>query len=141
MPSALQNLHNWTKEAPQGLSRWPGAAVRITTGTRAGQIDFRKGRVIRVSETCIDVEADIPQPHNRLIKLMGDAYIHYCLGCQASIPGNVTYQRDADFRGFCPYCGPGSALQMVARGAWLRLHYRFQLKAQWANWYGEVWQW
>ena len=138
MPSALQNFNTWKEQAPQGLSRWPGAAVRISSGTRAGQIDFRKGRITRVSEMCIDIETDMP--HIKLVKLMGDAYIHYCPNCKASTPGNVTYKRNPDWRLFCPYCGPGFPLQMVKQGDFVRLHYRFIESGQWANWYGEIWE-
>jgi hypothetical protein len=136
--------------APQGPSRWPGAATRIQSGTRTGEIDWRKGRVIAVSDLSIDVEMD--HPLYKKIKLLGDAYIHFCRQCKASIPGNVTYKRDPEFRAFCPYCGPGFPLENVKPGDWLRLHHRSEIEEErvieatetyrgWANWYGEIWEW
>lgn len=136
--------------APKGPSRWPGFATRIQSGTRAGEIDFRRGRVIQVSDLSIDVEME--HPLYKKIKLIGDAYIHFCPACQASIPGNVTYKRDPDFRQFCPYCGPGYALVQVKEGDKLRLHHRSEIEEErvidtnqmfrgWANWYGEIWDW
>ena len=93
---------------------------------------------------CIDIEADVPQGIHPLVKLMGDSYIHYCPNCKASIPGNVTYRRQAELRPFCPYCGPGFLLKEVEVGDWVRLHFRFVLKGvgeQFANWYAEIWEW
>jgi hypothetical protein len=139
--NALRDFQSWKQQAPQGLSRWPGAAVRIRSGTKAGQIDFRRGRVIRVSEMCIDIEADMPSGLHPLVKLMGDSYIHFCRSCKASIPGNVTYQRNAELRAFCPYCGPSAPLLMVSVGDHVRLHYRFETEGKWAGWYAEIWEW
>ena len=146
MNQTLSRVTNWVKQAPQGITRWPGAATRISTGTRAGEIDFRKGVVIHVSDLSISVEMD--HPLHRFVKLMGDAYLHYCRNCKTTIPGNVTYRRSADaimhkgqeipIRFFCPYCGPDHMLRMLIPGDRLKLHHRFDLAGDWANWYGEV---
>jgi predicted RNA-binding Zn-ribbon protein involved in translation (DUF1610 family) len=147
--SLLSRVMNWARELPRGVSRWPGAAVRISSGTRADAIDFRRGRVINVSDLSIFVEMD--HPLFKGIKLMGDAYIHYCPNCTRTIPGNVTYRRSAGtvehngqtipIRFFCPYCGPDHLLRMMQPGDKVRLHYRFDLEQGWAGWYAEVWDW
>jgi hypothetical protein len=145
----LSKVLNWAKEIPKGFTRWPGAAVRISTGTRAGEIDFRKGVVASVSDLSILVELD--HPLYRHIKLLGDSYAHYCRNCERTIPGNVTYRRSAGIvehngqeipiRFFCPFCGPDHLLRCLVPGDKLKVHYRYDLEGGWAGWYAEVWDW
>ena len=87
-------------------SRWPGFAIR----NGKGDIDFRKGRVIAVSDLSITVEMD--HPLYKIVKLMGESYAHHCNNCARTIPGNVTYRRptgtvvhkgqEIPIRWFCP---------------------------------------
>ena len=140
MPSALQQFQENRKQAPQGISRWPGAAVRIGSGTRAGQIDYRKGRVNAVTQNIIKVEMD--HPLYPLVVLAGDSYIHVCKSCKRTMTGFVTYQRKPELRGFCNFCGIGHILSQVEVGSWLRLHSRFDnVNGSWAGWYAESWEW
>ena len=85
MPSHSSNSKMNRKQAPQGISRWPGAAVRIGSGTRAGQIDYRKGRVNAVTQNIIKVEMD--HPLYPLVVLAGDSYIHVCKSCKRTMTG------------------------------------------------------
>jgi len=147
--NALNRVATWAKQLPAGLTRWPGAATRVSTGTKADQIDFRRGRVVHVTDLAISVEMD--HPLYKLVKLLGDSYAHFCPNCRLTIPGNVTYQRSAGsvthkgreipIRYFCPYCGPDHLLRMLQPGDRLRLHYRFDPGGEWAGWYGEVSDW
>ena len=148
MSQALARVKNWAQQLPV-LSRWPGAATRLSAGTKAGQIDFRRGVVTNVTDLSIFVEMD--HPLYKGVKLMGDSYAHYCENCKRTIPGNVTYRRSAGsimhkgfeipIRYFCPHCGPDHPLRNLKTGDRLRLHYRFDPEGQWAGWYGEVWEW
>lgn len=146
--NAAAQVNAWREQIPV-RSRWPGAAVRIPSGTRKGEIDFRKGRVIAVSDLSITVEMD--HPLYKVVKLMGESYAHYCRNCQTTVPGNVTYRRSAGevewkgqfipIRFFCPWCGPDHLLRMLQPGDWLRLHFRFDQDASAGGWFGEVWEW
>jgi len=150
--NAATKVQQWSEQIPVN-SVWPGAAVRISHGTRTGEIDFRKGRVIHVSDRAISVEMD--HPLYPFVKLMGDSYAHYCPNCQRTIPGHVTYRRPVDFvsmtidgkpqsiplRYFCPFCGPPYMLRMLEPGDRLKLHYRFEKDAGSAAWFAEVWEW
>jgi hypothetical protein len=148
MASSLQRIQEFNEQRPQ-LSRWPGAAVRISHGLRKGEIDFRKGEVLSVSDLSILVEMD--HPLYRSIKLLGASYAHFCEACRLTIPGNVTYQRSAEaiqhrgflvpIRAFCPYCGPDAPLRCLRPGDKLRLHYRFEEDMTSASWFAEVWEW
>jgi hypothetical protein len=148
MGSSLQKVQDFLAEKPH-LSRWPGAAVRISHGLRKGEIDFRKGEVLNVTDTAILVEMD--HPSYRTVKLMGASYAHHCDACKTTIPGNVTYQRSTEalshrgflvpIRAFCPYCGPDAPLRMLRPGDKLRLHYRFEEDMSSASWFAEVWEW
>lgn len=143
--NAVSQVAKWSEQIPVA-SRWPGAAVRISHGTRAGEIDFRKGRVIAVSDLSITVEMD--HPLYPIVKLMGESYAHYCRNCRRTVPGNVTYRRSAGsvmwngqeipIRYFCPWCGPNHILRMIEVGDWMRLHFRFQPDS--SSWFGEVWE-
>lgn len=148
--STASRVESFVKEGPTKISRWPGVAVRTSAGLKAGQIDFRRGTVIRVTDLIIYVEMD----HRlyRLVRLMGDSYSHWCQHCTATIPGNVTYRRPAEdvfnsrgelipIRMFCPYCGPDHILQLLKPGDKLRLHYRFEQDASAGGWYAEKWPW
>ena len=148
--SALQKLRDWIGQGPdKEVSRWPGAAVRLSAGTKAGQIDFRRGVVSNVTDLSIFVEMD--HPLYRAVKLMGDSYAHFCSNCSRTIPGNVTYRRPPEaiehkgqlipIRFFCPYCGPDHMLRMLRPGDKLRLHYRFAEDGSSGTWYAEVWEW
>jgi len=124
-------------------SRWPGFAIR----NGKGDIDFRKGRVIAVSDLSITVEMD--HPLYKIVKLMGESYAHHCNNCARTIPGNVTYRRptgtvvhkgqEIPIRWFCPWCGPDYILRMLEIGDWLRLHYRAEQDRRSGAWFGEVW--
>jgi hypothetical protein len=143
--NATKQIVEWEKQTPQGISRWPGAAVR----SASGEIDFRKGRVIGVTDLSITVEMD--HPLYKLVKLMGESYAHYCRNCTRTIPGNVTYRRspgsvmhngqEIPIRFFCPYCGPDHILKMIEIGDKMRLHYRFEKDRSSATWFGEIWEW
>ena len=145
--SALHKGFNSSADIPNG--RWPGAAVRISSGTRSGEIDFRRGRVVNVTDLAILVEID--HPLYKAIKLMGASYAHYCEACSRTIPGHVTYQRSAGsvthagreipIRFFCPYCGPDALLRELRPGDKMRLHYRFESDYTSGSWFGEVWDW
>jgi hypothetical protein len=143
--NAASQVASWIKQAPETQSRWPGFAVR----NRKNEIDFRKGRVIAVTDLSITVEMD--HPFYKAVKLMGESYAHYCRECTRTIPGNVTYRRSADsvmhkgreipIRFFCPFCGPDHMLRMIEVGDWLRLHYRAEKDGSSGAWFGEVWCW
>jgi hypothetical protein len=145
MASAARQVANWLEQAPPPNSRWPGSAVRNSKG----DIDFRKGRVIAVSDLSITVEMD--HPLYKIVKLLGESYAHYCRNCTRTIPGNVTYRRSAGsvewngqnipIRFFCPWCGPDHLLRMLVVGDWLKLHYRFAEDRSSAAWFGEIWEW
>jgi len=142
--NAASQVAKWIKETPV-QSRWPGTAVR----NGKGEIDFRKGRVIGVSDLAITVEMD--HPLYPIVKLMGESYAHYCRECARTIPGNVTYRRSAGsvmhagqeipIRFFCPWCGPDHLLRMLQIGDWLRLHYRFEKDKSSGSWFAEIWEW
>lgn len=146
--NAAQTVAQWSEQIPKH-SVWPGAAVRISHGTRSGEIDFRKGRVIAVSDLSITVEMD--HPLYKIVKLMGESYAHYCQHCRRTLPGNVTYRRSMDsvewkgqlipIRFFCPWCGPDHLLRELIVGDWMRLHYRFEKDGSSGMWFGEVWEW
>jgi hypothetical protein len=103
--------------------------------------------VIRVTELSVSIETE----RHQLVKLMGDGYPHVCDSCKTTIPGNVTYNRPAEYRSFCPYCGPGHELRMLRVGEKVRVHHRFGAgsgihslvddKTAWGQWYGEVYDW
>ena len=140
--NAATQVASWIKQAPVE-SRWPGFAVR----NRKNEIDFRKGRVIAVSDLSITVEMD--HPLYKIVKLMGESYAHHCRECTRTIPGNVTYRRSAGsvlhkgqeipIRFFCPWCGPDHMLRMLEPGDWLRLHYRAEKDGSSGAWFAEVW--
>src|SRR5271154_4410056 len=140
--SAARQVSSWAEQTPQ-KSRWPGFAIR----NGKNEIDFRKGRVIAVSDLSITVEMD--HPLYKAVKLMGESYAHYCRGCTRTIPGNVTYRRSAGsvmhngqeipIRFFCPWCGPYYILRMLLVGDWLRLHYRAEQDRSSGAWFAEVW--
>ena len=146
---SLQRVQQFLENAPERVSRWPGAAVRISHGLRRGEIDFRKGTVLNVTDLSIFVEMD--HPLYRAVKLMGASYAHYCERCGRTIPGNVTYQRSPEaiehrgelvpIRAFCPFCGPDAPLRCLNVGDKLRLHYRFEPDMSSASWFAEVWDW
>jgi len=136
-------VQKWTEEAPKGISRWPGAAVRNSKN----EIDFRRGVVIHVTDLAISIETEL----HTLVKLMGESYAHYCEHCTMTIPGNVTYRRSAGtvvhngveipIRYFCPYCGPDHMLRCLRTGEKMRLHYRFEADRSSGGWFGEVFDW
>lgn len=136
-------VQKWAEEAPRGISRWPGAAVRNSKN----DIDFRRGVAIHVTDLAISIETEL----HTLVKLMGESYAHYCENCQATIPGNVTYRRSAGtivhngieipIRYFCPYCGPDHMLRCLRAGEKMRLHYRFEADRTSGGWFGEVFAW
>lgn len=143
MTNTNAQVQNWTENAPRGISRWPGAAVRKGNG----EVDFRRGVVIHVSDLSISVETEL----HTLVKLMGESYAHYCEHCQATIPGNVTYRRSAGsvmhngveipIRFFCPYCGPDHMLRTLRKGEKVRIHYRFEADRTSGGWFAEVFSW
>lgn len=137
-------VDQWAQQAPPKPGRWPGAATRNPNG----EIDFRRGIVIRVTDLYIFVETEL----STLIKLMGESYAHYCAACARTIPGNVTYRRsygtaknslgeDIPIRFFCPYCGPDHLLRVLRKGDKVRLHYRFEKDRSSGGWFAEVWEW
>ena len=141
MPSALDQFRNQSKLAPT-VSRWPGAAVRIPSGLKAGQIEFRRGVIIKVTDLYIFIEAEPRAGLEPLVKLMSDSYIHHCRWCQRTIPGNVTYNRSMETRLFCPFCGPGHPLANVKEGTKVLLHFRFEKDSgAWGSWFAEVREW
>jgi hypothetical protein len=141
--NSANKVAEWAKLTPQ-QSRWPGFAIR----NDKNEIDFRKGRVIGVSDLAITVEMD--HPLYKIVKLMGESYAHYCQNCARTIPGNVTYRRSAGsvmhngqeipIRFFCPWCGPESILRMLLVGDWLKLHYRAENDRSSGSWFAEVWE-
>lgn len=148
--SALEKIGRFLQQAPQKISRWPGVAVRLSTGTKADKIDFRRGTVLKVTDLTISVEMD--HPLYKLVKCMGESYAHWCPNCSATIPGNVTYRRPAEavenssgdiipMRFHCPYCGPDHMLRMFQPGDKVRLHYRFEADGSSAAWFMERWDW
>jgi len=142
--NATRQIAEWTEQTPVA-SRWPGAAVR----NRKNEIDFRRGRVIHVTDLAITVEMD--HPLYPIVKLMGESYAHYCRNCTRTIPGNVTYRRSFDavewkgqqipIRFFCPWCGPDHLLREIQVGEKMRLHYRFERDKSSGAWFGEIWEW
>jgi hypothetical protein len=153
--STNAQVQNWIAQAPQGISRWPGIAVRDSKDN----VVFRRGTVSAVTDLSISIEPEpgtflteyVKSTGKHLVKLMGEAYAHYCENCKHTIPGNVTYRRspgsvmhrgfEIPIRFFCPYCGPDHPLRTLRSGEKVRIHYRFTADRTSGGWFGEVFEW
>lgn len=131
MLGAKSKIANWIKR--QLPSRWPGITVR----KRDGEPDFIRGVVHTINRNGVWIETE----RHTIEPLMGSSFPLYCEHCAKTIPGSVTYQRPAEERHFCPYCGPGYNLRDLVKGEKVRLHYRFKPDGSSAQWFGEKWDW
>jgi hypothetical protein len=131
--NALKQVASWVKE--QLPSRWPKGTVAVRE--KSGKPAFLKGVVHTINRNGIWIE--VGEPSMRC--LLGATYIHYCEHCQKSIPGYVTFNRPANQRHHCPFCGPGFLLRELRKGEKVLLHYRFREDGSGAMWYGERIDW
>jgi len=129
--NAKNKISEWVRQ--QLPTFWPGVTVR----KRDGEPDFVRGVVHTINRNGVWIETE----RHTIEPLMGAAFPLYCEHCAKTIPGSVTYNRPADERHWCIFCGPDFPLRELRRGEKVRLHFRFKPDGSSAQWYGEKWEW
>jgi DNA-directed RNA polymerase subunit RPC12/RpoP len=100
----------------------------------AGNIPFYRGQVIYASERIQWIETNIPDERNKLVFMVGDTYLYWCVACEITV---WQQEINAHFVRRCPFCL--GRILALSPGDWVRLHYRYMPDGRWANWWGEMW--
>jgi hypothetical protein len=117
--------------AQQIRRRLPGIAGKYAY---KDEIIFLKGVIIYASERVQAVETD--SKIYRLQHLLGSTYLYWCAACPCTV-----YEEEVTRQGkrACPFCG--GPIEPLKVGDKVRLHYRFAKDGNWAQWWGERWEW
>ena len=126
----------------------PVVGTRILPGIvyEGGWGRYIKGVVEYASSRVLFVVTDSKLVGN--VNLIGETYIYCCERCRCTVyeqEVQAMRQHDIDSGMMiprsrrCPFCnGP---IERLARGAKLRLHYRFAANGSSGAWWGERWEW